>query len=161
MEHFLHTTFPGLSSRKTVLNHWPSFMFTINHRFWGHRAQLNRESFVCNRWYTWVRITLLAYVIIGLTCISIWYGSYMETRYMCPECQHSAWSQERLSDSCRRKLNESPFYKWVNWDPERWEMTCPSLHNSSEIDWGKLWNLFCPTLKPTFCSILHFALSTH
>lgn len=43
-------------------------------------------------------------------------------------------SQVRLSDCYRTRLNESPFYKWINWDPERWEMTCPSLHNSNEID---------------------------
>lgn len=55
---------------------------------------------------------------------------------------------ERTSDLCWRKQNESPFSKWVNWVPERWEVTCPSLCNSNKIDWGKLWTWFFPTLKP-------------
>lgn len=121
----------GLSYRKAFLNHWLNSTFIIIFIFWGHRPQMNWGSLLLDPWCTLT--TLLVCVTVELTCIPTIDRRFVRTGHMSP-MPTQRLVHKRFNDLCWTKLNESPFYKWVNWEAERWEMTCPSLHISKERD---------------------------
>lgn len=116
-------------------------MFTINYT-WGHRSW-------SNPWYT--RITLLVCVILGLIHISTWYGSFVRSEPMCPECQHSAWSTGKAQWLLSKKVEWIFILQMDKLRPREMRNDLPKLTQLERDRRRKLWNLFCPTFKSTFC----------